>query len=500
MSHQKIELLQDQAFNQLKAALTESSGPTGKIAQTLSTLHAQSVEDDVDWGGVLRPVLSRLQTVKLDSDAERRLSTAAKRAIAASPDPDVHEVLTRIGETGRTIALTRLPTRPGAAEDVVAGLGALSDELVGQGHPREHQDVAERSDSPATTLAENMRAAEEKAWSDTAPRRAPVDKKEKQPQVEVSAPVQMQHTNALERPGFEYPELSLMATEDGDTIIATLFEKPEGDALKARGPQPGLIRLVQALPPPPDPEISSGEIIAQWFRGEIWDEDSWSIEAGLLTSAPEGDQMEVESELYSSPASSLQAYRARKPLKTDQDGAGWCRRMGRDLQAYGTTIEKAVLIFAEKYKRTLEEKLGSEALAALKWGGARLHVSQELAFALGSFLDIEAEFKRDGPKTNGEGDQDPRGSFHPDRDLQSPCCLNRAFFLHEEGGLSLGDAMREALIELRYAQVLHAAGGHAVPHFDAVFKTDPGYYFSELLEQLGITEEEKKPEQTPAPF
>ncbi|WP_127562822.1 hypothetical protein [Nioella ostreopsis] len=263
-----------------------------------------------------------------------------------------------------------------------------------------------------------------------------------------------------------------MASHEGHPVLAARLFEPD----TTRTVLPSIIRLPNALPPPP----REGDLV-DWFHGKPSTPAGYAVRSGILDHCSPVDLFEVETELLAGGA--LPHYmRVLSAVSDGAEDAAWCARLGRDLGRYTHTHEVAVEALAASFRRTLSS-LYPDRADVLRVAGAVLNVTEPLAEAVASLLDAEHEFIADGPSEATGPAQNLLGAPWPRGDLSRPCSLDRAVHIHLLGAVPLGEAMRQALWEFRTAQAVRVMGLDASLIVSARFEADPGAFFAALTAQ-----------------
>ena len=141
---------------------------------------------------------------------------------------------------------------------------------------------------------------------------------------------------------------------------------------------------------------------------------------------------------------------------------------GSDFISTAEGVWKVVRSYDRKAKETVEEHVrvcgpleiaevlvafDPDAAATLAGTGARLKIPPELARLLARARALEADWLEEGP-AGGAAAPDLRGAPSPSADLRQPTVLRRAAFLHVMTSRPPASGLRDALVELRFAQVL----------------------------------------------
>lgn len=206
--------------------------------------------------------------------------------------------------------------------------------------------------------------------------------------------------------------------------------------------------LLSILLPPP-PETASPKAIRAWLAGEIHDPLAPVL---TLIDLPVDEIVDMEIDLFGKGQANLAAAGARAPCDpaAGREDAAWLEGLPRP-QTRDTSPD-AAQAFAAGFREVLETFEPTTA-AALRIYGATLTCGPGLAALLARAQDIEAAWLADEPSV-GVTPQDLRGAVSASADLGQPTVLRRAAFLHLLTSRPVASALRDALVETRFAQAL----------------------------------------------
>jgi hypothetical protein len=218
-----------------------------------------------------------------------------------------------------------------------------------------------------------------------------------------------------------------------------LFPKSGGAALRP------LLSIL--LPPPPD--TASPKTIRAWLAGELHDPLTPVL---TLIDPPVDEIMDMEIDRIGRGQASLAVAGARAPCDpaAGREDAAWLEGLPRPQPS--DIRPDAVQAFAAGVREVLETFEPATA-AALQIYGATLTCGPGLAALLARAQDIEAAWIADEPSV-GVTPQDLRGAVSASADLGQPTVLRRAAFLHLLTSRPVASALRDALVETRFAQAL----------------------------------------------
>ena len=244
------------------------------------------------------------------------------------------------------------------------------------------------------------------------------------------------------------PELS---PEPGpqDPLSARLFPVPSG----GKGLRPGA--LVAALLPPP-PVGGAPAAFRGWLAGEVTDPLVPALAIDLDLEGAVAEVMDLETRIFADAGAGLAAMGARRasdPALAAAD-AVWIENLPGAAVPLAER-ERAVRDFAAALADVLvqHDPGAAEDLAAL---AAELRLSAPLADLLARARGIEERWIAQGPP-GGAAEQSLLGAPSPRANLRTPRLLARTAFLFLFSGKSVTTSLRDALVELRFAQIVALA-------------------------------------------
>ena len=234
-----------------------------------------------------------------------------------------------------------------------------------------------------------------------------------------------------------------------DPLSARLFPLPLGGG----GLRPGA--LVAALLPPP-PVGAAPAAFRGWLAGEVTDPLTPALAIDVASDAVAAEVMELESRIFADAGAGLAAMGARRasdPALAAADAVWIADLPGADLPM--AERERAARDFAAALAEVLgqHDPGGAEDLAAL---AAELRLSAPLADLLARARGIEERWIAQGPP-GGAVEQSLLGAPSPQANLRTPRLLARTAFLFLFSGKSVTTSLRDALVELRFAQIVAIA-------------------------------------------
>lgn len=260
-----------------------------------------------------------------------------------------------------------------------------------------------------------------------------------QPQASFAPPVDLPPAPPEEAPG----------PEPQDPLSARLFPRMSGKGGQISG------ALVAALLPPPAVG-SAPSAFRGWLAGEVTDPLTPGLAIDVVSDAVVTEVMELESRIFLDAGAGLSAMGARKasdPALAAAD-AVWIENLPGAAVPLAER-ERAVRDFAAALAEVLVQYDPGAAgdLAAL---AAELRLSALLADLLARARGIEARWIAQGPP-GGAAAQSLLGAPSPRANLRAPRLLARTAFLFLFSGKSVTTALRDALVELRFAQIVALA-------------------------------------------
>ena len=227
-----------------------------------------------------------------------------------------------------------------------------------------------------------------------------------------------------------------------------LFDSPVNGAGAACGD------IVAALLPPP-PADAPRSAFGAWLAGEIHSPLSPVLTLDPASSEAVAEVMEIETRIFADANGALAEMGARKPcdMTLAEADAEWLASLpvslppdaqGEAVAAFAAALAEGLLAYDPK---------AAEVLAAF---GAALRVSPRLAEVLARARAVEADWIRHGPP-GGAAVQCLLGAPTPSASLREPMVLQRAALLHLFTGRAVTAGLRDAIIELRFAQLCDLA-------------------------------------------
>lgn len=236
------------------------------------------------------------------------------------------------------------------------------------------------------------------------------------------------------------------------------------------------VRLFELLPPAP-PESCGKRELALWAAGNLWATDALAIGFDLPSEDGLERLAEAENEIHSAPGPIF----ARQGLFPRQAQGSTARALefldvaSRDAGIFAATADRAAALFRDAYADVLGQ-VAPGKLEDLARRGASLRFGEELAFALAGAWDLETRYLCETGELRTGRVQDLRGALSPEADLTTGLVFRRAAFQFLGSGTPLPVALRETVLEFRYAQVLRGLDDAQIPsasaNFDKVFQWD----------------------------
>ena len=227
-----------------------------------------------------------------------------------------------------------------------------------------------------------------------------------------------------------------------------LFDRPVNGAGAACG------NIVAALLPPPQADAPRAAFAA-WLAGEVHHPLAPVIVLDPASSEAEAELMEVETRIFADAPGALAEMGARKPCDMSMAAADaeWLTSLPISLEpdAQSEAVAAFAAALAEGLRR--HDPRAAEMLAAFE---AEVRVSPRLAELMARARAVEADWLRHGPP-GGAAVQCLLGAPTPSASLRDPMVLRRAAVLHLFTGKSVTAGLRDALIEVRFAQLLDLA-------------------------------------------
>ena len=239
------------------------------------------------------------------------------------------------------------------------------------------------------------------------------------------------------------PRLSL-----SDPFLVRLFDRPVDGGGDAWG------TIVAALLPPPAADAPRSAFGA-WLAGEFHHPLAPVIVVDPGSDRAVAEMMEIEARVFADASGALADMGARRPcdMTVAEADAAWLESLPVSLSPEAS--KEAVKAFAAAVAEGLRQHdpKAAEVLAAL---GAALRISPRLADVLARARAGEADWLRHGPP-GGAAVQCLLGAPTPSASLRDPMVLRRAAILHLFMGKAITAALRDAIIELRFAQLCDLA-------------------------------------------
>ena len=227
-----------------------------------------------------------------------------------------------------------------------------------------------------------------------------------------------------------------------------LFDSPANGAGAACG------NIVAALLPPPPAEAPRSAVGA-WLAGELYAPLAPVIVFDPVSDQAVSEMMDIETRIFADASGALAEMGARKTcdMAMAEADAAWLEGLPLDLspEAHGEAVEAFAAAVAEGLLR--HDPKAAEVLAAF---GAEVRVSPRLAELMARARAVEADWLRHGPP-GGAAVQCLLGAPTPLASLRDPMVLRRAAMLHLFAGKPVTAGLRDALIEVRFAQLLDLA-------------------------------------------
>ena len=231
-------------------------------------------------------------------------------------------------------------------------------------------------------------------------------------------------------------------------FMARLFPKPLG-----AGAFPSAAVVAALLPPPAADAPRSA--FGAWLSGEVHHPLAPVIVLNPASDEAAAEVMEIDSLIFADPRGALAEMGARKTcdIALAEVDADWLASLPISLSqdARGEAVKAFAAALAEGLLR--HDPRAAEVLAAF---GAAVRISPELADLLARARAIEADWIRNGPP-GGAAVQCLLGAPTPSASLREPTVLQRAAILHLFAGKAVTAGLRDALIELRFAQLCDLA-------------------------------------------
>jgi hypothetical protein len=263
-------------------------------------------------------------------------------------------------------------------------------------------------------------------------------------------------------------------------------------------PERGRLAIPELLTPPP-PRDGERKPISDWVSGKPWNPDVFVFRLHPRDDVLAEEMAEFEAEMHAAAKVVLARRGVRRQLDEDTGARDkeWLHGVARDMGVYAMTTHRVARHFADALARVLQRH-HPDHVPALAAFDAHVVLGDDLYFTLSEAWDIEHFFLSETGSLEGNP-QNLMGSIHPDGELREGICFERGIFMHLNLGKPLGSALREAVTELRFAQVIRGLPREeeaaAIAGFDKVFSRD----CTDPLEAYRMNPEKNEPTSLDAP-
>ena len=224
--------------------------------------------------------------------------------------------------------------------------------------------------------------------------------------------------------------------------------------LFARQPDTNLMTVrdvLAALPPPP----LRKEAQSKWLSGLVSNPLSIAIELCEIDDDLAADLVETEVQMSQVGSDALRF--ARLPCDAESGAAdtAWLLSLKSDAPSIpnpSTDHTEAVRAFGAALADVMQE-FEPRSANVLAFHQSKLKIGVDLVKLLAHVQHLEEMWLRDGPAGGGDV-HDIRGAISSAADLLRPSMFRRAAFLHVMTSTPIPTALRDAVVELRFAQVL----------------------------------------------
>lgn len=225
---------------------------------------------------------------------------------------------------------------------------------------------------------------------------------------------------------------------------------------KDRSCMPPLGRdVIRALLPPP----SQQKEYNKWLNGAAPNHLSVGIALDEINDDLADELLQIEVLVSRVPGGDLPYVRSPCDAWRSQPDADWLYSItqseGTGNETSRQDLHRPVMAYTSAIAAVLR-KFEPNAVTALSFHNAHLKIGLELAGLLLKVQKLEDAWLKDGPAGDG-GIHDVRGAISCAADLLKPSVFMRAAFLHVMVSVPIATALRDAVVEYRFAQVLAVA-------------------------------------------
>lgn len=240
-------------------------------------------------------------------------------------------------------------------------------------------------------------------------------------------------------------------------------------------PDRGRRSISELMAPSPGGDAPRKDIAA-WVGGRPWSPDVFVFRLQPRDEDLAEEMAEFEAEMHAAPKVVLSRPGVRPTLGDEdiQRDKEWLHYVARDMGVYAMTTHRVARPFVDALEKVIAAE-SPDHVPALAAFDAHVVLGEDLVYALAEAWDIEQFYLRETGPCEGRP-QNLRGSIAPEGELREGLCFERAIFMHLALGKPLAPSLREAVTELRFAQVIRGVSREeetaAIARFDKVFSRD----------------------------